>query len=66
MNVSYIDDALMTTLNKQHRHKDSSTDILSFPAHTVGGGCLSAHSQKVDQPGHIHCTKRTVDENERS
>lgn len=35
LNVSFIDDTIMTTLNQVHRHKNASTDILSFPAHTV-------------------------------
>lgn len=35
LNVSFIDDSIMTTLNRVHRHKDASTDILSFPAHTA-------------------------------
>ncbi|KAK8829254.1 hypothetical protein WA577_004520, partial [Blastocystis sp. JDR] len=48
LNVSFIDDSIMTTLNRVHRHKDASTDILSFPAHT-----------KVERPGKLPCTRRT-------
>lgn len=36
LTVSYIEDEKMRDLNHHYRKKDSSTDILSFPTHTVG------------------------------
>ena len=36
MTISYIDDSYMTVLNSRYRHKDASTDILSFPEYKVG------------------------------
>lgn len=35
MIISFIEDARMKELNSKYRHKDSSTDILSFPAYKV-------------------------------
>lgn len=35
LTVSFIEDAKMKELNNRYREKDSSTDILSFPTHTV-------------------------------
>lgn len=33
--ISFIEDSRMKSLNSKYRHKDSSTDILSFPAYKV-------------------------------
>ena len=35
MIISFIEDSRMKELNSKYRHKDSSTDILSFPAYKV-------------------------------
>ena len=35
MVMSFIEDSRMKELNSKYRHKDSSTDILSFPAYKV-------------------------------
>ena len=35
MVISFIEDSRMKELNSKYRHKDSSTDILSFPAYKV-------------------------------
>ncbi len=34
--VSFVSSAEIRELNKQHREKDSSTDVLSFPVDEVG------------------------------
>lgn len=50
LSLSFVGDAAIRRLNREHRGKDRPTDVLSFPLFEPGAGPSGAGSAESDEP----------------